>query len=371
MNLKALSDLKQALMNVGLVESEAAIFTRLLTNPMDRPLTELSHFLRRFPEIAEMSSESQEAGLASLLARQLITRDQKSDGAEYLRVSNRLQISNLLGIDDDNLSLLIAKAQAKPSWDASIMMHAGSSVPLTSWLEMLRGASDSIDLCIFASAYETVTPIVTRAAQSGVRVRVLVGDPNLVAQVRGGRERGPASEALATWQSLRKSAGLSASHFTVRSIRRHEDLRITGSSLIDKKILRFTIFDPENERGSEGKLLEVASQRPGAAVNLTRIYQTQFDTAWKRARRFGRDSISRRSTVLAATLGLVLLPLANQQKFWTLLPGTIESILVGNASLINELVGATTLLLIVYIGRLALRWVREYAAALVNRVKDA
>lgn len=368
--MKAVSDLRRILISSGLSASEAKILTRLLTTPMDRPRTELINYFRRFSEIADMSSESQEVGLASLLERQLIIRDQKLDGDEYLHISSCQQISSLLGVDVEELELRIAEAQRALSWQASIMDHSGSSIPLTSWLEMLMEASSSIDLCIFASAYEVVTPIVMRAAQSGVRVRVLVGDPNLVAQVRGGRERGPASKALATWLSLRKSSGPGATLIAVRSIKRREDLAITGSSLIDKKILRFTIFNPETERGSEGKLLAVVSEQRESSLNLIRIYQTAFDKAWERANRFGRDAISRRTTMSVATLGLVSLPLANQPKFWTFLPGPIEAALVENSNLLNELIGAAIVLLVIYIGRPALGVVKEYVAALTKRIND-
>jgi hypothetical protein len=126
-------------------------------------------------------------------------------------------------------------------------------------------------------------------ARAGVDIRILVGDPDTVAAIRGGSSKARAQRAIESWVSLTRPWP----NTQVRIAKDAADLDCPSSFSRDGELLRLDVHEPLSERSLMGEML-VAHPAGG---NLIRLYERHFDAAWERARSTRR--VQRLSRVIA------------------------------------------------------------------------
>lgn len=146
------------------------------------------------------------------------------------------------------------------------------------FMDLLRSAQQEICLPMLATTpYDETVRILRERADAGVRVRILLAVPSLVAKWRGEPMRSIAAERIRQWVdhfSDRKSV-------EVRLSSSPEDMELATCVSVDGCV-RFDIYDPYNQRSLEGVMVEVVSPQ-GIAPNLVRLFQRMFDDAWGRS----------------------------------------------------------------------------------------
>ena len=138
-------------------------------------------------------------------------------------------------------------------------------------------------LAVGVAAVIAVVAILQERAKAGVRVRIILGSPALVARWRGEPMRRAAEQRIEEW--LWKFKHLRT--VQIRIARSLPDLEIASCASFDRRVVRLDIYDPYNQRSLEGVMVEVVSP-PGMSLNLSRVFQRVFDSVWERAYSAGR-----------------------------------------------------------------------------------
>jgi hypothetical protein len=152
------------------------------------------------------------------------------------------------------------------------------------FMELLRGAQQEICLPMLATTpYDDTVSILQERADAGVRVRILLAVPALVAQLRGETMRQRAKERIPRWAEYfqdRKTV-------SIRLCRSAEDMELATCVSVDRSVVRLDIYDPYQQRSLEGVMIEVTAPH-GINPNLIRVFQRLFDEAWNRSIALGR-----------------------------------------------------------------------------------
>jgi len=128
-----------------------------------------------------------------------------------------------------------------------------------------------------------IVRILRERAEAGVRIRILLAAPEIVAKWRGEPMREKAIERVQQWRALfrdRRSV-------TIRMCRTEADMELATCVSVDGILVRLDIYDPYQQRSLSGVMIEVASPT-GLTPNVVRIFGRLFNTAWDRSSRFGR-----------------------------------------------------------------------------------
>jgi hypothetical protein len=194
----------------------------------------------------------------------------------------REKIAKKLGDPSVADRLLAMRANLEPF--VKVIGPMNDEVVYTTFLELLKGAQKEICLPMLATTpYEETVHILRERASAGVRVRILLGDPSLVAKWRGETMRKIAEERISQWVNAfkdRSTAEVRLSHST-------EDMSLATCFSIDRETVRLDVYDPYTQRSLEGVMVEIVSPQ-GLSLNLIRIFQSLFDSAWSRAYSVGK-----------------------------------------------------------------------------------
>lgn len=256
---------------LGVDETDARVLVAMLRYRLARPKDELIRVLQRFPNLEDAERTSQ--AVDRLL--QLPALQEDKNGFLYLSETAEIAaeprfrklIKDLYNVNP------VVRVIGPPS--------NGSSY--TGFLDLLSGSLKSVDLWISsASSYQSALDILSDRARSGVKVRVLLADPKLVASTRGISSSSVAHKTNASWRNAENLVP----NLAVRRYTSSSGFAYSGSALIDQKILRINVFDHNSQRGMDGTLIEVHSQTI-TTNNLTELYIDEFDRAWARALPFG------------------------------------------------------------------------------------
>ncbi len=150
----------------------------------------------------------------------------------------------------------------------------------STYLELLRGAQDEICLPMLVTSSRLASvDILRERARAGVRVKILVGAPRVVASMRDERMRAVAEERIKEW--VRNLGELAT--VEIRISHRVEDMWLGSCMAIDGRVVRFDVYDPHQQRSLQGIMLELANPQ-GLELNLVRIFIELFRIAWDRAK---------------------------------------------------------------------------------------
>ena len=122
-------------------------------------------------------------------------------------------------------------------------------------------------------------PAIKERASKGVKVRILLGSPDFVVQLRGETMRSTATDAIAGWTAI----AATVPNIEVRIAHTLEDCYLSTCMLIDRNLLRLDVYDPHRQRSLQGVMVEFHAQ-DGLDLNVVRVFGQRFDEAWERAK---------------------------------------------------------------------------------------
>ena len=128
----------------------------------------------------------------------------------------------------------------------------------STYLDLLRSAQNEICLPMLVTSSRLASvDILRERAQAGVRVKILVGAPQIVASIRGETMRSRAKERIREWS--RNFDGFPS--VEVRISHKVEDMWLGSCMAIDGRIVRLDVYDPDKQRSLQGIMLNSLIRR--------------------------------------------------------------------------------------------------------------
>lgn len=307
----------------GIPKSQAIIAVVMATRSYVRPESELVDILRHYPSL-EDSAKSREY-LGALRLRGWIVESES--------------YGKVLVAPAEKLASLIANYTGTPSYEQMMTDEKIRNIdsievlgPVTetyhSFLGLLESAQKEICLPMLSTSPSSqAVGILSERAKAGVKVRILIAHPSLTVKLRGPSQQRLAQEAMAGWIRHAKEHS-----FAVRVIHAAEDAILSTCLLIDRRVVRFDVYDVHKTRSLQGIILQVRSP-DGFSYNFVEATQTLFDQIWNRAQspafgaRFGAFVTGNWRWLMAAVfLGLTFGARTNQSSMegvWGSIAGTL------------------------------------------------
>lgn len=266
----------QQLSNAGLAHHTAALAVVMVTREHSRPETELIDIVRQYQGL-ESPSNAQSA------VQELKTKgwlvESKSYGVTLLQQHTHLRKKIADTLDNPSIKDTLKTIRSAVDPYASILGPMSDDSVYTTYLELLRTAGSEICLPMLATTPKlSSVPTLKERAQNGVKVRILLGSPSVVASLRGNTMKTMAKEAIRGW----KTHAVDSSNIEIRIVRNIPDTYLATCMLIDHRILRFDVYDPHRQRSLQGTMLEF-DQVDDLEFNISRLFRIQFEEIWRRA----------------------------------------------------------------------------------------
>jgi hypothetical protein len=121
-----------------------------------------------------------------------------------------------------------------------------------------------------------------REVRQGVRLRILLASPEVVARLRGESQRQRGHDSVSGWAALTKDWP----NTEVRVAQNPVDMLMAASCSFDESRAQLAVYDIRRQRSQESTVLEV--HRSGFSPNLITLFNEYFDAAWHRSRPTGR-----------------------------------------------------------------------------------
>jgi hypothetical protein len=223
---------------------------------------------------------SAEAALRELRALEwVINRDSES----LTLTTQSPELRELIGkhLQDPAVPGQLAALRAKLHPNAAHVLGPMTDGPVYStYLELLRSAQDEICLPMLVTTSQLASvEILRERAIAGVRVKILVGAPSVVAVMRGETMRPRAEQRIKEW--VRNLGDLPT--VEIRVSHDIEDMGLGSCMAIDGRTVRIDVYDPIRQRSLQGIMIELVNPQ-GLDLNLVRIFLELFRAAWDRAR---------------------------------------------------------------------------------------
>lgn len=266
------------LAHAGLSRGAATLAVVMATRQHARPERELLDIVLQYPGLENPATA--EGALRELRGLGWVRTRETENSTLTLQVSDlRRRIGERLKDPQVADALAALPANLDP---AAVRVVGAMNDPqvYSSYLELLRSAQNEILLpMLVTSTRLSSVEILQERAKAGVRVRILVGAPSIVAAIRGEPMRSKAEQRIREWE--RNFSDLQSAE--VRVSYAMEDMWLGSSMVIDGRILRLDVYDPDRQRSLQGIMLELADPR-GLSLNVVRTFVELFNQAWLRAR---------------------------------------------------------------------------------------
>ena len=266
----------QALQAHGFSRSSAVLAVVMATRAHARPQSELVEIVRQYQGL-ESAAEARLA-IDDLLQRNWV-QTSNSYGTTLTHQAPNLRELIATELRDDRVAdqLLAMRANLEPH--VRMLGAMKDENVYHTFMELLRSAQQEICLPMLATTpYDETVRILRERAEAGVRVRILLAVPEIVAKWRGEPMRAIAKERIDQWvKTFRDRRSVE-----VRVCDSQEDMEIATCVAVDNSVVRFDIYDPYTQRSLEGVMVEVISPQ-GIVPNVVRLFQRIFDDAWQRS----------------------------------------------------------------------------------------
>lgn len=262
----------------GLSRGASTLAVVMATRQHARPEKELLDIVLQYPGLENLAVA--EGALHELRALQWVVNRETENVSLTLQATDlRRRIAERLADPRVAEDLAALRANLDPT-AARVVGPMNDEQVYSTYLELLRSAQSEICLpMLVTSTRLSSVDILRERARAGVRVRILVGAPNIVASVRGETMRTRAEERIREW--ARNFSGLTSAE--VRVSYAIEDMWLGSCMAIDGRIVRLDVYDPDKQRSLQGIMLELVNPR-GLNLNVVRIFVELFNQAWLRAR---------------------------------------------------------------------------------------
>jgi len=273
--------LASLLQEKGLSRSSAVLAVVMVTRAHARPEDELVEIVRQYPGL-ETTWDAKTA-IKDLRARGwLHVSGSYNSELVHQAADLRDKIASEAGNPDISNQLLKMRANLEPY--VSVIGAMNDKLVYSTFMSLLRNAQQSVCLPMLATTpYDETVQILQDRARAGVRIRILLGTPSLVAKWRGETMRSISESRIARWGELFRGY----STVEIRLSRDSEDMALATSVAIDENIVRLDVYDPQVQRSLEGVMIEIASPQ-GLQLNLNRIFHRLFEEAWSRSLPLGK-----------------------------------------------------------------------------------
>jgi hypothetical protein len=265
----------------GMKRPAAILAVVMVTRAHARPEDELIEILRQYPGLESM--EAARRAVSSLKKTGWII-SVMSYGVKLVQQAPDLRtlIADRIGAPAAADRLLEMRASLEPF--VNVVGPMSDERVYVTFMDLLRNAQREICLPMLATTpyLETVTILRDRAT-AGIRVRIILGAPSLVARWRGESMRSIAQQRILEWK--REFSEFASVQIRISRIAR--DMEIATCALVDGRVARLDIYDPYTQRSLEGVMVELISP-PGRSLNIVNLFQRAFDSAWGRSYTTGR-----------------------------------------------------------------------------------
>jgi len=261
---------------------ESLLFVIMFTRGHIRPRAELIHILKQYPGLSEILTVNK--FLDRLISKKIIIDKETSDYS-LLYVNTNPTIS---GLTSDTISAL---KRIRDSYSNAVTNYGPvySEESYISYLDRLKLATNEICLPMLATSPNIQSvDILKRKAANGVKIKILLGSPSIIASLRGISHKNMANECRMGWKDQLGQF----KNVEIRVMSDVADADIATCLLIDNNILRLTIYDSEKQRSLQGTLIEVANQ-DNLNYNMIKMFREKFDNIWEKAITPDRFSLKR------------------------------------------------------------------------------
>jgi hypothetical protein len=269
-------DIIMSLHNRSIPLANAALAVVMVTREHARPERELSHIIRQYEYIGD--ARTADTAIGNLKRIGWLT-EVESYGQHLMQQAPDLRDKIAATIGDPAIAdrLLAMRSNFEPN--IRIVGPMNDSHVYSTYSDLIRSAQSEICLPMLATTPDlSSVPLLQDRARNGVQVRILLGAPNVVVKLRGESMRQAAEDSIHGW----KKNAREARNIHIRLAHSVDDMLIATCMSIDRRILRFDVYDPERQRSLEGIMLEVNPPN-GLVFNLNKIFQKHFDDSWDRA----------------------------------------------------------------------------------------
>jgi len=260
----------------GLSVRAATLAVAMVTREHSRPENELLDIVRQYQNLEDSTDSLQAIGELKKLGWLV-----KSEwyGQDFIQQAPNLRDKIGERLNDSKVAARLKELRANLGSNIRFIGPMNDKVAYTSYLDLLHGAQREICLPMLGTSPNlSSVPIIKERARRGVRVRILLGSPDVVMEYRGRAMRTVAEDAISGWS--RHIEGIKQAELRISKSK--EDMIIATCMSIDSRILRFDIYDPLQQRSLQGFLIEAESP-PGFNLNLVDLFQRYFDSAWRAA----------------------------------------------------------------------------------------
>lgn len=254
----------------------ATLAVVMVTREHARPTAEVAHQIRQYQNLEDTLVA--ERAISELRNRRWIVETNSADTYLLHQVEDlREKLAYLLNDPSVADELLAMRSTLEPF--VKILGPMKDKLVYESYLHALREAQREICLPMLATSPSlSSVPIIQERARKGVPVRIVLGAPELVSKIRGGPAAQIARAAIQGW--VENARGVP--NMEVRVSRNMDFVRICSCLTIDRRLLRFDVFDPMRQRSLEGVMIEVLSP-DGHELNLIGVFQHCFDAIWEKS----------------------------------------------------------------------------------------
>jgi hypothetical protein len=250
----------------------------MATRQHARPERELLDIVLQYPGLEHRPNA--DAALRELRALGwVVNQDSESLTLTLQAPDLRARIGDRLHDTEVPDKLATLRANLEPN-AARVLGPMSDGTVYSSYLDLLRGAQNEICLPMLVTSSRLASvDILRERAEAGVRIRILVGAPPVVASMRGETMRAIAADRIREW--VRNLGDLQT--VEIRISHRVEDMWLGSCMAIDGRVVRIDVYDPDQQRSLQGIMLELANPQ-GLDLNLVRIFVELFRNAWDRAK---------------------------------------------------------------------------------------
>lgn len=263
----------------SLSRSAATLAVVMATRSHARPRAQLLQILSQYPELHSGHVVEQAVGELEDLGWMV---ESGLGDISLLHQAPDLRHRIAEAVGDPGLTDRLARMRAALDPYIKIVGPMKDGHVYETFLWMLRQAEHDINLPMLVTPpYGETVEILEERAAAGVRVRILLGTPELAASIRGRPMAAAAEERIEAWKAVARHENI-----TVRLSGSAQHMRQATSVLIDGRLVRFDIYDPMAQRSLEGVMIEVESPS-GWELNFVSMMFDFFEDAWQAARPLG------------------------------------------------------------------------------------
>ena len=248
----------------------AAILVLMFARESCMAKQSLIAFLSNYPYLGDRQHVSD--ALDELIDKKYLILE-KDISSGFYKVKINDQIISMLQISYENIADLLKNSREKLE---CVKTYGKTNSNDNSSLFYQRMQQAQSEICIVYIATEpyisTVSVLKNILANANVKIKLLVADDEICKKLRG--TNSPAQK----WYDEFKEFN----NFQIRVYKKMEGAEIATSTLVDRKILRMTVFDIKNQTTADGYMLEVANAK-GYEMNLIHMHYNKFNAIWNSA----------------------------------------------------------------------------------------